>query len=55
MRNEAQRLGVTSVPFRRFVDLIGYKLPKGAGVARVFRLDTPPPAKADAKKDETEK
>jgi hypothetical protein len=59
MENEAKRLGVTAVPYRRFVDLIGYKLPKGAGVARVFRHDTPPPVKAtdakDAKKDDSEK
>ncbi len=59
MQNEAKRLGVTAVPYRRFVDLIGYKLPKGAGVSRVFRHDTPPAVKPtdakDAKKDDTDK
>jgi hypothetical protein len=34
-------------------------MPKGAGVARIFRHDTPPPVKAtdakDAKKDDSDK
>ena len=58
MVNEAQRLGVTKVPFRRFVELIGYKMPKGSGVAQSFGYDSPVPAAPaktepkDAKKDD---
>ena len=58
MVNEAQRLGVTKVPLRRFVELIGYKMPKGAGVAKSFGYDAPVPPKAepkDAKKDDGDK
>jgi hypothetical protein len=61
MLNEAKRLGVTVVPFRRFVELIGYKMPKGAGVARRFRYDVPQPPKTETKdsketkKDDTDK
>ena len=62
MLNEAKRLGVTVVPFRRFVELIGYKLPKGAGVTRRFRYDVAPTkpeaakdSKEPAKKDDTDK
>jgi hypothetical protein len=52
MRNEAQRLGVTVVPLRRFVELIGYKLPKGSGVAKSFGYESRVPSKVDLKKDE---
>ena len=57
MANEAQKLGITKVPFRRFVELIGYKMPKGAGVARSFGYESPVPktAPSDAKKDDTDK
>jgi hypothetical protein len=41
MRSDAQKLGVTTVPLRHFVELIGYKLPKGAGVARRFGYESP--------------
>ena len=57
MVNEAQKLGITRVPLRRFVELIGYKMPKGAGVARSFGYDSPVPKTEpkdepkDAKKD----
>jgi hypothetical protein len=33
MQGEANRLGTTVVPFRRFVLLTGYRLPKGVGIA----------------------
>lgn len=52
MRNEAQRLGVTIVPMRRFVELIGYKMPKGAGVAKSFGYESRVPGNVDLKKDE---
>ncbi|HEV8059580.1 MAG TPA: hypothetical protein VGP68_06895 [Gemmataceae bacterium] len=58
MGNEAQRLGITKVPFRRFVELIGYKMPKGAGISQTFGYDSPVPAKTepkDAKKDDPDK
>jgi hypothetical protein len=61
MVNEAQKLGVTKVPFRRFVELIGYKMPKGSGVARSFGYDAPVPKTEpkdepkDAKKDSGDK
>jgi hypothetical protein len=65
MRNEAQRLGVTVVPFRRYVSLTGYKLPQGAHVQEGAGYDTPirstptagdkkgekPPAKGEKKED----
>ena len=56
MVNEAQKLGVTRVPLSRFVELIGYKMPKGAGVARTFGYDSPVPKTEpkDAKKDNDE-
>ena len=52
MINEAHRLGITVVPLRRFVDLIGYKMPKGAGVAKSFGYESRVPSKVDLKKDE---
>jgi len=52
MRNEAQRLGITIVPLRRFVELVGYKMPKGSGVAKSFGYESRVPSKIDLKKDE---
>jgi hypothetical protein len=52
MRNEAQRLGITIVPLRRFVELIGYKMPKGSGVAKSFGYESRVPGNVDLKKDE---
>jgi len=52
MRKEAERLGITIVPLRRFVDLVGYKLPKGSGVAKSFGYESRVPDKVDLKKDE---
>ena len=61
MVNEAQKLGVTRVPLKRFVELIGYKMPKGAGVAKTFGYDSPAPKTEpkdepkEAKKDNGDK
>jgi hypothetical protein len=52
MRKEAERLGITIVPLRRFVELIGYKMPKGSGVAKSFGYESRVPSKVDLKKDE---
>lgn len=58
LQAKAKELGVTVVPLRRFVQLIGYKLPKGAGVSRRFGYDskitkplTTPTTPKDANKD----
>jgi len=52
MRKEAERLGVTIIPLRRFVELIGYKMPKGSGVAKSFGYESRVPSNIDLKKDE---
>jgi hypothetical protein len=52
MRKEAERLGITIVPLRRFVELIGYKMPKGSGVAKSFGYESRVPSKVDLKKEE---
>lgn len=57
LQAKARELGVTVVPLRRFVQMIGYKLPKGAGVNRRFGYDSKitkpeaPAASKDVKKD----
>lgn len=56
MREEAKKLGVTVIPLRRFVQLVGYKMPKGAGVSRSLDYQTKPkPTKAAAPAPKEEK
>jgi hypothetical protein len=61
LTNDANRLGVSVVPFRRFVQLTGYRLPRGASVQQRYNFESvrtpaPTPAPADrkepAKKDD---
>jgi hypothetical protein len=53
MQNDAQRLGVTVVPLRRFASLTGYQLPRGARTTSGFSYDSriPPPAANGEAKD----
>lgn len=60
MQDEAKKLGVTVIPLRRFVQLVGYKMPKGAGVSRPLDYQVKPkaikpaaPAPKEDKKEET--
>ncbi|HLJ93175.1 MAG TPA: hypothetical protein VKU02_08290 [Gemmataceae bacterium] len=46
MQTDAQRLGVTIVPLRRFVALIGYQLPRGARSTSGFGYDSQIPSRA---------
>ncbi len=52
MQNDAQRLGVTVVPLRRFASLTGYQVPRGARSTSGFSYDSripPPSANGEAK------
>jgi hypothetical protein len=52
---EARRLGVEVVPFRRFVTLTGYRLPRAVNRQAYVNSPRPAPTKAPAAKEDGEK